>query len=464
MRVLLVHPPQNFAVNSGLPAVLEEESGWYPPLGLMYVASYARAATNADIEILYAPLEAPTPEAIRRAIRERKPDLVGISTMTFMLLDALDVARAAKEWSPDCKVVLGGPHTELYPYESIRFPEIDYLVLGEGEVPFARLLRALESGEELGEIAGIVYRKGDAPMLNAPEPPPRDLDALPFPDRAQIPWKRFYSLGGRSSRVTTLITSRGCPYHCTFCGSNAITFRARSAANICDEVEACLRLGVREIYFYDNSFNADRDRVFEICEEIRRRDLRFAFSIRANINPMDDRMAYVLRRAGCFRIQYGVESGTQEILDKMRKDITLEDVRRTFRMTRAAGMETLAYFIIGYPGESPRHMRATMRFALEIGADMAVFSRFVPRPGTDVYVGEVSRSADGDFWRAYARDPRPGFSPISYLTPWEDREVDRLLMEAYGTFYFRPRYLARSLLAIRSWGELRLKALGGLKM
>jgi len=224
-----------------------------------------------------------------------------------------------------------------------------------------------------------------------------------------------------------------------------------------------VRLGFREVYFVDGTFNASRDWVMEFCDQLRARSLALKWSFRGRVRPMDPGMLEKLREAGCSRIQFGVESGSDDILHGMNKGITLDEVRSAFRWTRQVGIDSMAYFMIGSPGETEAHIRRTVELARELDPDLAVFSIFVPGPGTDFYLQSV-RQGGRDYWREFAASPTLDFRVPYWTVHLSREELHEALREAYRGFFFRPGYLLRSLVGLRSTTELRFRTKGGLKM
>ena len=313
MRILLINPPRNNELLGNNPAIIDDERGHNPPLGLLYLAAYLERFTDHQVEVLDAQVEEADYDTVREEIDRRKPDVAGITAMTFTLIDVLQTARLVKALDPSTQVVVGGPHVHLYPEETLAFPEVDYLVLGEGEVPFAQLLERIGDPKALAQVGGIAFKHDNHMTVTGIRDLEPDLDGLPFPARHLTPYKKYSSVIAKRSPITTMFTSRGCPYKCIFCDRPHLgkQFRARSARNIVNEIEDCERLGIREFLIYDDTFTIQRQRVIDICDEIIRRKLEIGWDIRARVNTVDREMLHRLREANCERIHYGVESGTE---------------------------------------------------------------------------------------------------------------------------------------------------------
>ncbi len=468
MKVLLINPPSEHMITTNIPAVVDEERGYNPPLGLLYVAGYAEAKTSHQIRVLDCQVEELGHAGLEARIRAEDPDVVGIQALTFTIIDARMVADAVKRAKPSCRVVMGGPHVHIYARETLRIPSVDFAVKGEGEVGFAQLLSALEGLLPFNQVAGLCWRDEATGKIldNPPAPPIENLDALPFPARHLTPVDKYYSILAKRNPITTMFTSRGCPYRCLFCDRPTMgrRFRSHSALTVVNEMETCLKLGIHEFFLYDDTFNVNRKRVFEICDEIKKRKLDLSFDIRARADRMDEEMLIALKSAGCDRIHYGVESADEAILATLLKDLDLNQVRKIFKLTRAHGMKTLAYFMIGNPGEDRPTALKTIEFAKELDPDFVHFSVLTPFPATAIYYKALEEGRyEKDYWAEFAADPRPDFIPRlweEYMT--RDELVD-LLKYAYKSFYLRPKVLMKNA-SVHSPLDLFRKARAGLKM
>lgn len=465
MKVLLIYPPATHMITTNVPGLVDEEIGHYPPLGLMYVAAYAEKHTDHAIEILDAQVEELTFTDIKNKVREKQPDVVGIQTMTFTLLDTILTAKAVKEVDRDIHVCLGGPHVYIYPNETIKIPEVDTLALGEGEAIFAELIQALAKRADLDGIKGIVFKRNGEVVNTGLRALWENLDELPYPARHLTPLRKYYSLVAKRSPITTMMTSRGCPYKCLFCDRPHLgkRFRARSAENVVNEMEECTEMGIYEFFLYDDTFTINRQRVLDVAEEILRRGLVIGWDIRARVNTVDREMLEKLKEAGCERIHYGVEAGTPEILKVLRKGIQLDQVREIFKITKDLGITTLAYFMIGSPTETREQILRTIEFAKELAPDYVHFSVTTPFPATELYhLGLEKGILSYDYWRAFAAHPDEDFIPQLWEENLSREELIALLRQAYKSFYTRPGYVLKSLLKVKTFDELKRKAKAGL--
>jgi len=343
----------------------------FPPLGPAYVAASLRAAGH-DVTILDCTFL--SREAALDRVQTAEVDVVGVYIMMTMRGDALALARAARG---RCRLlVAGGPLPSCDP--DAYTTDFDVVVRGEGERAMAEVLDTFERGtlDELPIVVG-------PPSLAA------DLDSLPSPARDLLPnadylahWRRR---GARST--TSVMTTRGCPFHCEFC-SNAVfgvSYRARSAASVLDEVEEALSYGFERIHFADDVFTLDRRRLMDICAEIKRRGLRFGWECLGRVDSVDAETAAAMKRAGCERIFFGIESGSDATLALMNKRITVEKAQRAVEAARSAGLSAGAFFILCYPGEDDETVLTTLRFATRLPLDYVSFTMPYPLPHTALY-------------------------------------------------------------------------------
>jgi radical SAM superfamily enzyme YgiQ (UPF0313 family) len=467
MKILLINPPIENTIASVMPKELEEGLDFLPPLGLMYVAAHLKKETSYEVEILDCPVEKINHDRLGEEIKKRNPDVVGITAMTFTLIDVMKAAKAAKKIKPGIRVVLGGPHVIIFPEETIKNREIDFLVLGEGEGAIKPLLENIDNPKKLREIEGLVFKDKGEIINTGRVGLIENLDDLSFPARHLTPYKKYFSVLSSRRPVTTMFTSRGCPYRCLFCDRPQLgkNFRARSAKNVVDEMEKCAKMGIKEIFIYDDTFGANRQRVLDICAGIKKRGLTIAWDIRTRVNTVDRQILKALKRAGCQRIHFGVEAGTQKILNVLRKGITLEQAEKAFKMTKENNIQTAAYFMIGSPTETKEDILQTVKFMKKIDPDYVHITITTPFPATDLYDKALGEKVlTGDVWRDFARNPQPGFVPPIWEKELSRAELLSLLKKAYRSFYFRPSYILKKILQLESVGELFRKAGGAFKL
>jgi radical SAM superfamily enzyme YgiQ (UPF0313 family) len=463
-----LNPPRFNELLGKNPSIIEQHRGYNPPLGLLSLATSIGKWTGGEhqVEILDAQPMVLSYAQLRAFFKENRFDVVGITAMTFTLLDVVASVRIIKETNPDCVVVLGGAHVHLFPEETINLKGVDYLIQGEGEYSILQFIKALEDRQTLSDVSGLVYLENSCYHNNGITSCIEDLNELGFPDRRYLPTDQYYSVIASNNLITTMFTSRGCPFKCAFCDRPTSPvyskFRWRSAQSVADELEDCYELGIREILIYDDTFTVRKDRVHAICEEILSRGLNIRWDVRAHVNTVDKDLLKAMKRAGCVRVHYGVECGNDRMLKVINKKTNVKTIKRVFHETRELGIETLAYFMIGNPTEMLRDIDDTMALALDLKPDFAHFTVFCPYPGTRFYrLGLETGIIKRDIWREFARDPQPDFELPVWEANFTKEALYNLIVKCYKKFYLRPSYVMKRLARVRSFGELKRKALAG---
>lgn len=325
-------------------------------------------------------LNNPIWEEVRGAIKDVRPDYIGIQMYTGTFKSAQNVATIAKEVNPAIKVVVGGTHPTLDPNGTISFDNYDYVVRGEGEYTLLDLL----NNTNLNKIDGLTFKNKDNNIINNRDRDfNKDLDALPFPIR-----DNFYSGNGKID-VGAIITSRGCPFQCTYCASPQIWKRKtnyRSVNNVLEELEYIVRHhNVSLIRFQDDTFTLNKKRAVEIFEGILERGLNFRWICDTRVDKLDKQLLSLMKKSGCIRIKIGVETGSDRILKRVKKGITTEQIRNAISLVREVGIPLTVYLMIGFPGETDEDVRKTIRFADEIKADYNSLGIIAPYYGTEMY-------------------------------------------------------------------------------
>ena len=462
MRVLLVIPPETHSIESSLPKGLEAGKGVYPKLGLLYVAAHLEARGGVTPEIVDCPAERLDHAGLEARLRRAAPDVVGVTTLTFNLIDAWKVIRLVKRLHPTAKVCVGGQHVTLYPQETLELEGVDFVVHGEGERAFTRLVEAVRDGrgaEAFAAIPGLGYRDGDRARVNPQQDRIEDLDQLPHPARHLVDLRRYDHVAAEGNHLATMQTSRGCPAKCLFCDIRMTRFRRRSAEHVLDELRDLVSRGIDDVFFVDDTITIDRGRLLEICELIERSGLKLHFKVSARVDTVKPHVLDALKRAGCYRIHYGVESATPRLLAYLQKQTTPDKIRQAFAWTHEAGIGTFAYCMIGIPSESYHEMMQTVDFAIELDPDYAQFSICTPYPMTALYQRLLQEGAiPRDYWRDFARQPDEDFRVRFWNTRYTEEQLRAFQGEAHRRFYSRFGYIARQARRVRSWGELKDKA------
>ena len=433
MKVLLVRSNE---LNSKFETNI---TGIYPPLGLAYIASSLIASgykpTILDNHILRL-----RGSRLKAYLKKSDPDIVLLSSMTPSWQSIVSTSRFIKTVLPNVKIVAGGPQLTAYPKESLLEESIDFGIYGEGELSTLDVVKAIERGSELNDVKGSIYKKDGQVIINPPREEIDNLDSLPFPAIDLLPY-RYYSALSVRSPFFTMVTSRGCPYKCGFCHQGYLgRYRARSVENVINEMELLVnKYGVKEIITFDETFCIDKERALKICGMINKKKLRFGWDIRTRIDLIDKDLLQALKGAGCSRLHLGIESGDQDTLDRMKKNITISDIIDKVNLAKNAGLEARGYFMLGYPGETRKNMLKTINFARSLPLDWASFTVTIGLPGTEIYRTALEAGTfKYDYWREFTLGLTPGKRP--YFTSDEFTEIDlfALKREAYIKFYLRP--------------------------
>jgi anaerobic magnesium-protoporphyrin IX monomethyl ester cyclase len=424
-RVALVRH-HDLCLNSRQIRLIQKRAGVLPHLGLGYIHSALHKA-GFHVTQIDTPAEGLDAQGLRDRLKAYGPDLVGVTTTTPGLPGALEACRIAHELG--ARVILGGPHTEVYGAPNLYHPFIDYVGVGEGITIMPELAAALAEGDEPGPIPGLVTRThdgGHAPAIN--------LEDVDWPERESLPMDRFFSIMAPQP-FATMISSRGCPFKCSFCFKQAVDKKSmfRGAEDVVDEMAYLVRRwGVREIMFYDDVFTMHRKRVFEICELIRRKGIRVRWEAPTRVDLVRDDLLKEMASAGCVRLRFGIEHGDPEILERMKKESSIEKIEAAVGAAARVGINSFGYFIVGWLGETREQFERTVQLACRLPLDYASFYTATPLPGTPLHDEAVADGVTpGDYWDDFVRgnfDRRIGF-----LVP----DAERRSREAYRRFYFR---------------------------
>ena len=440
MKVFFTTPPLSLKERYGS---LSGGGSTSPSLGILILSAVARNE-GFDCTLVDASALALTEEELLKRLEAIKPDILCISSTTLGIRNANTFTVEAKRMIPSLTVIVGGPHITAAPLETMeRFSSFDIAVIGEGELTLAELLRALSSGNTLSAVQGLIFREGNSLVDTGRRPFIKDLDSLPFPAwdlLEQFP-ARYMPAPFKVMKLPAaiLVTSRGCPNKCIFCDRSVFgaSCHGYSAEYVVRQMsELYHRYGIREFSFEDDTFITFRSRLKEICERLIELRLDISWTCLGRVNHVSAENLRLMRKAGCWQISFGIESGSQEILKLINKRVTLDQVRQAVRLSREAGIRSKGFFIIGHPGDTKETIKLTIDFALELPLDDISVSLMTPFPGTELY----RRAAEfGEF--------NPDWANMNLLTivfiPHGLIRNDLVMAqkELLRRFYFRPRIL-----------------------
>ncbi len=403
-----------------------------------------------DVRIIDGIAEDLTFEGVMRKIKRYDPDVVGITATTSAMYDAYTVAKMAKRLNENVFVVMGGPHVTFTPELTMReCPCIDAIVRGEGELTFRELVDALDKGRPLRGILGLSYREENGKIRNEPPRPLiQNIDEIPMPSYDLLPMD-IYRADGTS--FGTIMTSRGCPFNCAFCSSSlqfGKRWRGHSVERVIEELSILRNeYGKREIEFLDDTFTLNRRRAVDIPRRIKEEGLDITWTASSRVNTFSEKIAKVMKAGGCHTVYFGIESGTQRILDFIGKGITPQQSMGAVKTAKKAGLRAFGSFIIGFPDETREEVETTIRFAKKVGVDFAQFTVATPYPGTRLWQYAVEHSLLlTRNWRRYTT-----IDPVMKLKHFTPEGIAKMLRRAYLSFYLRPKVLLKDLVERRGF-------------
>jgi len=458
-KILLINPPFEQEEESvGKSRSIKKVLNIVPPLGIAYIAAVLEKL-GIQVRIIDCAVGISFKE-LYKAILEECPDVIGITSTTPAFVKAKTLASFIRENLPATKILIGGAHVSALPKETIETGLFDIGVIGEAELTIEQLFKSYRDNnfERLEEIRGIIYKNGTGIRQTEDQAFIEDLDSIPLPARHLSLHLKFYRPTPASCRrvpYAVIMTSRGCPSQCTFCdrGIFGERFRKRSVSSIFQEIESVVsHYGVREIRFFDDTFTLDKKRVHDICDEFEKRRLRLSWTCLTKVACVDGPLLKHMKKAGCWQVLYGFESGDDRMLKLLKKGNTVEINKKAVRLTKEAGLEVRGDFIVGTPGETWESLERTVRFAIDMKLDYAHFNKFIPFPGTELYEKLTKEGHVFDFSKSTILDHKA----ICYINPGMDKdEFSRFLDRANKRFYLRPGYILKRLLSIRTLHQLK---------
>ncbi len=447
MKVLLVIPPSSAKVRWGkFKTVIQP----YLPLGLAYIAAIMEKEGHT-VKVIDAPAMRYNFEDIESIIRDFSPDIVGQQTVFSNLEECYQVAKIAKTVNPKIKVILGGPHTTIYPDKSIKVNEVDFIVYSEGELTIKGLLDSLENGADFSKVHGLIWKDGETAIKNNAQSFIKDLDTLPLPARHLFPIETYPASSHlRGSRTLSMIASRGCPFHCVFCWvskSFGRSIRYRNPQLVVEEMRILKeQYGADSIRFWDDSFTANRKWVNALCELLIAENLNIPWHCLSRVDMVDLDLLKKMKEAGCYHIFYGIESGVQRILDLIKKDITLEQARQAIKLTKKVGIETTCSYMLALPTETKEDSEQTINFAIELDSDYVQFNLIIPHiSGEEFYNLAIEHGTIlKDVNHATFFD-NPVYLPYGRTK----EELKNTIKKAFRKYYMRPSYILRRVYKLR---------------
>lgn len=457
MRVLIINPPwpgKGYGTRSQNRIIKHRSDKFLQyPIFLAYSAAQLKAAGH-DVLYIDSVIQDLDMEKTLHKVITARPDIIFMETTTPSI-EADYISLLKLKEKTGARIIIGGPHATYFHKEVLQECEaVDIVIRHEFDTKIAGVVSNIDN---LHQIDGITFRdgsriidKGDGTMCN-------DLDSLPLPDRDVIPWGWYLEAWYSRTPFMNMMTSRGCPYHCAFCLWPQSMYghkqRFRSLDNVFYEIRYLKdRYGLREINIDDGTFTTRKERVIEFCERMQKDNLRIIWTCNGRVDNLDDEMLKAMKKAGCKMIRLGVESGSQEVLDKIKKGLTLEQVERGVKLVKKHGIQALGGFMFGFPYDTRESVEKTIAFAKKISPDQVQFSINMSYPGTSLY----EYALDNNLLLAKSfKEFDMTFGPVVKTVDMSRDELKPILSRAYKEFYFRPAYMFQTLMNMGNTDEIK---------
>ncbi|MBN2125903.1 MAG: radical SAM protein [Deltaproteobacteria bacterium] len=427
-------------------------------LGTGYLAAYC-IQEGFRVDVVDMGAEKVSTAGLCSIIKEKRPPVVGISIVTLLMDVSVKIAEAIKAIDEETLIVVGGPHPSALPERTLQDGPFDVVVCGEGEGTCVQLLKRFFAKESFRGLRGIAYREGEEIVLEGPAERIDDLDTLPIPYRKPETvhlYKNMVYFDEPDAAMYNLITTRGCPYKCTFCGQSVVfprKVRRLSAEKVFDEMQRAFRKwGIRHFFFEDSTFVFSRKLVEDLCRLILKEGLRIKWGCTGRLDLVDREFYDLMKRAGCVFLFFGVESGNDEILRKIKKMFTVDEARKSVEIVRKLGIPFNTSFILGLPDDTKETVRQTIDFAKELNADYVTFSLATPYPGSEMYDTVTAQGWGVEKWSDYEQSRYN--VPIYVPEEMTREELEALFHAAYREFYLRPGYMLGHLRKMKSARQL----------
>lgn len=458
-KILLVNP------SSGGSSGLIDPATAYPPLGLAYLASYIRekGSISYDIKIIDANILRMPNQNILRIIKDFSPDIIGLHMNVILARNGLKLCHMVKKQYPKILLCIGGPIVSSNPKKTLKDSNADVAITGEGEDIFLEICE----GKKVDEIKGIAYFKDKKIVFTGSRPLIENLDTIPHPAYDLLPDFKIYRSRARKIPVGPIITSRGCPFQCTFCSSSVFgkKFRAHTPEYIIEEIDMLVnKYGARQLDVLDDNLMLDKSRAEKIFDLIIQRKYKLAINLQSGIRVenLDENIVKKMKKAGVFKAGIGIESANKEILKSIKKSLNIDKVIQSIRWFRKYGIISYGFFIIGFPNDTDESINETINFALRINPTIANFMILVPFPGTEIYElmkkNNLLISPDILYYTTGLYESKM-YHKCMYLS---NQELLALQRKAYSKFNFRVSKILETLSSIRSFNEFRWTLNAGL--
>lgn len=457
LDVLLINPTLFKKENN----IWQKIDSCFPSLGLASIAAYVRQK-GFSVKIIDAPAEKISVENfgsyLKNNLENYRARCIGFTATTAAIKNAYEMAKIAKEVYPESQIIFGGAHCAALPKEVISQEMVDLVVCGEGEITLYEIL----DGRDWSIINGLIYKKNGEIIFNPPRARIMNLDALPYPAYDLLPMDKYYPAKGSYRRLPaiSMLTSRGCPGRCTFCNKTLGTQMVfRSAGSLIEEIKMLQKnFNIKQIMFYDDTFTTYKDNVRKFCQLLLANKMAISWCCFSRVDFIDLDLLKLMNKSGCHQIMYGIESGNQKVLDSINKKINLDLVRQIVKLTKQAKIDVRGAFMIGNPIETKNTVLETLKFAIELNPEIAIFNITTPYPGTQMF--EEAKSHN--LITTYDWDDYDLSRPVMKLRNISQEEISKLYSYCYKKYYFRPKYIFQRLMRLFTHPEEIKSAFGSL--
>jgi len=446
LKITLVNPPYPPNAHSHPPFI---------PLGLAYLGAVAEKEGH-QVTVIDCQGEKLIYDSFRQRIKQVPSDVVGVTSTTLLYNSAKIIMEIAKEEQPNAVTMMGGSHVSFWDENALNEAQaIDIIVRREGELTFLELLQRIDAKKSFEGVLGTTFRGSDGKIIhNEDRPFLLDLDSLPSPAYHLLPLDSYHRMG---KTIFPIVTSRGCVQWCDFCSTVRMFgrgYRVRSPKKVVDDMEMLHnKYGQSQFTFYDDAFTVNRQHTLDMCADIKARKLDVIWDCETRVDAVDKELLEKMHDSGCITIWFGVESGSERILDQMHKKIKPEGVRAAFKMSQKAGMMTIASAVIGFPGETEETAWETINFINSLNPDDIGFYVATPYPGTPMYAQVVKNG-----WLRVTDFNKYDTATPTFETPELSMEkIREIKYKAHQKFYLRPSYVFKMMRKGGTYGRSGLK-------
>jgi anaerobic magnesium-protoporphyrin IX monomethyl ester cyclase len=420
----------------------------YPPLGITSLAGFMRDK-GYDVGLYDGCAVKANTQSVLEEVKKFKPDMVALTATSAIVDHAFAVADVVKEFDKNIKVVIGGPHATELPYHALKNKNVDVILRGEGEMSLLELCKNFSNKGELKDVKGIGYVEGGKVKLTPPMPLMSNLDELPFPAYDLLPVGLYSSPYSMRKPFMVMLRTRGCPFDCTYCEIPNVydrSYRIQSPERSLKEIDYLVKtFGVREISFKDAIFNVDVKNTMAFCDLLIERNYDLKWCGNARVDNFTLECAQKMKKAGMFSVTFGLETGDAQILENIRKRATLEQGRNAVKVAKQAGLDVVANFMVGNPGESHQSIKNTIKYMKELDPTFAYMGFCTAFPGS-----ELRRQAEQNGWLVQKDPIAVRYEDVQMnATSLTNAELRQALNKMYRAFYFRPKYIARRLVKLK---------------